>query len=287
MINKISFEDICPYVRYARRCLIKEKTPTPVANYDNMLVYLLKGKGKFRVEDLTCNLERGDALIIRPGTFYEYTPLVGECTCIFVDFDYTMSQKDIVIPRLSDVIEGFDAGKIVENTLFTDVHIFNTTVHVKRIQLFEEKMIEIVEEFSKKSDYSDMKCGAIMMAMLSDVARRLRLGALETSDNKGLVEEVISYINEHSNEKLTNKIIGELFAIHQNHVNTLVKKKTGYTLHNYLVMRRISKALEMIDKTDLPMCTISERCGFTESKNFIRLFKNTVGTTPHQYRKRK
>ena len=76
-------------------------------------------------------------------------------------------------------------------------------------------------------------------------------------------------------------------AWRRQNVNTLVKKKTGYTLHNYLVMRRISKALEMIDKTDLPMCTISERCGFTESKNFIRLFKNTVGTTPHQYRKRK
>ena len=267
MVNKILFEDIYPFVRDAKRYAIKEKTLSPVANYDNLLVYILKGKAQFKIEDSIYNMEHGDALIIRAGTFYEYTPLGDEVSCIFIDFDYTLLQKDIKLPKLSDDKSDFKRSK--------------------KIQLLEEKMIEIVEEFVRKNEYSDMKCSAGMMAILSDVARRLRLGTPETSDNKGLVEEVLEYINEHYDERLTNNSIGALFAIHPNHVNTLVKKKTGYTLHHYLVVRRIAKALEMIDKTDLPMCEISDRCGFTESKNFIRLFKNTVGITPHQYRKRK
>lgn len=287
MVNKILFEDIYPFVRDAKRYAIKEKTVSPVANYDNLLVYLLKGKAQFKIEDSIYNMEHGDALIIRAGTFYEYTPLDDEFSCIFIDFDYTLLQKDIKLPKLSDDKSDFKRSKKIAETVLSDVHIFNTTIYVKKIQLLEEKMIEIVEEFVRKNDYSDMKCSAGMMAILSDVARRLRLGTPETSDNKGLVEEVLEYINEHYDERLTNNSIGALFAIHPNHVNTLVKKKTGYTLHHYLVVRRIAKALEMIDKTDLPMCEISDRCGFTESKNFIRLFKNTVGITPHQYRKRK
>ena len=287
MVNKILFEDIYPFVRDAKRYAIKEKTVSPVANYDNLLVYLLKGKAQFKIEDSIYNMEHGDALIIRAGTFYEYTPLDDEFSCIFIDFDYTLLQKDIKLPKLSDDKSDFKRSRKIAEIVLSDVHIFNTTIYVKKIQLLEEKMIEIVEEFVRKNDYSDMKCSAGMMAILSDVARRLRLGTPETSDNKGLVEEVLEYINEHYDERLTNNSIGALFAIHPNHVNTLVKKKTGYTLHHYLVVRRIAKALEMIDKTDLPMCEISDRCGFTESKNFIRLFKNTVGITPHQYRKRK
>lgn len=287
MADKILFEEICPFVRNAKRCKVNQKTQSPIANYDNLLVYILKGKAQFKLEDSTYNMDRGDALIIKSGTFYEYEPLNGECSCIFVDFDYTLSQKDIIIPKLNDDKSGFKQSGKVSETIFTDVHMFNTTIFVKKIQLLEEKILELADEIVGNNEYSAMKCGAVMTAILTDVARRLRLDTPETSDSKGLVEEVLTYVNEHCDEKITNNSIGAMFAIHPNHINTLVKKKTGYTLHHYLVVRRIARALEMIDKTDLPVWEISDRCGFTESKNFIRLFKNTVGITPHQYRKRK
>ena len=287
MVNKILFEEICPFVRNAMRHTIKEKTLSPVANYDNLFVYVLKGTAQFVVGDLSYNMEHGDALIIRPGTLYEYASVGGECMCIFVDFDYISSPQELSLAKLSDEKSSFDHSKIVSETLFGDVHIFNTTIYIKKIQLFEEKMVGIVEEFTKNNPYSVMKCSGAMMAILSDVARRLRLDTLEASDGIGLVEEVLSYINEHYNEKLTNSAIGAMFAIHPNHINNLVKRKTGYTLHQYIVVRRISKALELIDKTNLTVYAISEKCGFSESKNFIRLFKNTIGMTPQQYRKRK
>ena len=82
MVNKILFEDIYPFVRDAKRYTIKEKTLSPVANYDNLLVYILKGKAQFKIEDSIYNMEHGDALIIRAGTFYEYTPLEVKRTVV-------------------------------------------------------------------------------------------------------------------------------------------------------------------------------------------------------------
>ena len=287
MRSKIMFEEIHPFVREASRCVLNDNRSFPVARYDNLLVYILKGSVNFKVEEMTHNLARGDALIIRAGSFYEYTVKSDECSCIFVDFDYTTARSKTPYNKLYDSREDFDPHKLIELTVFSNVQLFNISVRVSNFQIFGEKLIEMTEELKNRSAYSDLKCSSLMTAVLFDTARRLRLSSIETGNNAGLVEEVLTYINEHSEENLTNYTIGNLFALHPNHVNTLVKKKTGYTLHNYLVVRRISKALEMIDKTNLPVYEISERCGFSESKNFIRHFKNIVGITPHQYRKRK
>lgn len=263
------FDDIRPCVLNA--ALLKmDKCDLKNVNDANLLMYVQKGSIKVKVDSSLYNLLPGDVLIIRKNTPYQYLMFEQNTTIIQIDF-YYISQE----------------GKKAGDVKFKDALFFNTTLFVNKIQLLEENLLELVGEFKKDDKFKEMKLSSCLVEVLSDVARRLKDIFVGHGEHKELLEKVILYINENYFENLTNYTLGAMFAVHPNYINTLMKKKTGYTIHNYLILKRISKSLSLLDETNLTIYEISEKCGFTESKNFIRHFKNMVGVTPGQYRKRK
>ena len=62
------------------------------------------------------------------------------------------------------------------------------------------------------------------------------------------------------------------------------KKITGFSVFEYLFLCRIAYAKYMLTRTDYSIGDIVERIGFSDSSNFSRTFKSTVGMTPSQFR---
>ena len=61
---------------------------------------------------------------------------------------------------------------------------------------------------------------------------------------------------------------------------------TGMSMGRYIRKLRISRAKEMLEKTDESINDISVRLGFSESRYFSTVFKQETGETPSQYKKR-
>ena len=61
------------------------------------------------------------------------------------------------------------------------------------------------------------------------------------------------------------------------------KKNTGISIHQYLIMRRILIAQELIRQGVKPK-DASLQCGFSDYSSFYRAFKMRVGVSPEQYR---
>ena len=59
------------------------------------------------------------------------------------------------------------------------------------------------------------------------------------------------------------------------------KKETGYTLHNYILSKRLFKAKELI-KSGTPITTASMQCGFNDYSSFLRSFKKTFNCSPRE-----
>jgi AraC-like DNA-binding protein len=60
----------------------------------------------------------------------------------------------------------------------------------------------------------------------------------------------------------------------------------GITYTRYLNDLRLSKIRKDLIDTDLPVKDILEKHGFTNYKLFRRMFNDTFGCTPGQYRKK-
>jgi AraC family transcriptional regulator, L-rhamnose operon regulatory protein RhaS len=64
------------------------------------------------------------------------------------------------------------------------------------------------------------------------------------------------------------------------------KEETGYTMHEYLMHRRLQEARRRLTETKDDITTIALDLGFSSSQYFATVFRQQIGTTPGDYRSR-
>jgi len=104
-------------------------------------------------------------------------------------------------------------------------------------------------------------------------------------EKRDVVEEVKVYLSRNFDKDITLTDISEKFFINPYYFSQLFKKKTGDTYQNYLTNLRISRAVKLLEKTDLKIYEICEMVGYTDTNHFYKIFKRIMGVRPAEYRK--
>lgn len=66
----------------------------------------------------------------------------------------------------------------------------------------------------------------------------------------------------------------------------IFKRIYGQSIAEFSLHSRMSKAKELLTKTNNTLQQIAGAVGYTESSNFQNIFKKTIGITPGEWRKR-
>lgn len=93
---------------------------------------------------------------------------------------------------------------------------------------------------------------------------------------------ILQYIQCNINENLSLDNLSKDFYINKYYLINLFKKATGFTVTEYIIQRRITKACELL-KQGVPVQQVGETVGFNNNSHFIRTFKKLVGRPPKQY----
>nr|WP_275983826.1 helix-turn-helix transcriptional regulator [Paenibacillus hamazuiensis] len=80
------------------------------------------------------------------------------------------------------------------------------------------------------------------------------------------------------------QIAGEL-NVTPNYLSSLFHKKTGCTFVKYLTRLRMYKAKELLAETGLQVQQVAEKVGYYSSRHFTKLFKDTNGVYPSDFKK--
>lgn len=97
------------------------------------------------------------------------------------------------------------------------------------------------------------------------------------TDNK--VHHILSYINEHLSENLSIDLLSARFYISKYHLMRTFKAQTGYSLHHYIVDKRLLLAKELL-ANDYPIGEVCYQCGFQDYTTFYRAYKKKYGIMP-------
>lgn len=101
---------------------------------------------------------------------------------------------------------------------------------------------------------------------------------------QSLVNEICRYIAQNCEEKHDTEKIAKEFNYSACFIQHIFKKHTGTTLGNYRNEQRIIKSKFLLRGTNKKIVDVSAECGFDDASYFAKVFKNTVGVTPKQYR---
>jgi AraC-like DNA-binding protein len=98
------------------------------------------------------------------------------------------------------------------------------------------------------------------------------------------IGEVIKHINENLCEDMSVENLASIFYMSRYHLMHKFKSQTGYTIHSYILQKRLMMANTLI-KSGKSMTEACSECGFGDYSSFVRAFKKIYGLSPKQHHK--
>lgn len=95
---------------------------------------------------------------------------------------------------------------------------------------------------------------------------------------------LVSYIDSHFAEKIGMDTLIAVSELSETHICRLFRKYFGMRPMEYLNRKRIQRAKELLESSDLSVEDISHSCGFEFLSYFGKLFRRYEGLSPSEYR---
>ena len=100
-----------------------------------------------------------------------------------------------------------------------------------------------------------------------------------------LINSVLDYIDVNISKTLTVNDLSSRFSISTFHCVRIFKMMVGATPNLYMVSRKLQKAAEFLEKTDMKVIEIAYEVGYEYPEVFSKAFKKMYGISPRAYRK--
>ena len=124
---------------------------------------------------------------------------------------------------------------------------------------------------------------AILSEFILETTKKIE-GIRQSSENH-IILQVKQYLAEHFQDPgLSLLKVSNLLSYNQNYLSRLFKQETGKTFSEYLLSIRMSKAIQLVTKTDLRSYQIAEQVGFVDPNYFSLCFKKYTSKNISDYR---
>ena len=231
------------------------------------------------------------------------------------DSHETIGNLDLVLMTGSKLVHVWEQGTCPQHDIYEiTIHIDPDTFHgpimdkrafasirhmLERAQrglAFPEAVIQIVREDIINLAHSNDSFASVIR--LFNLLYRLSLveGARELSSSSFVdareenederVRLVKKYISEHYMQDISLQEMANLTCMAEESFSRFFRKKTGRTPNRYLIDYRLGIAARMLLTTQLSVAEIGYSCGFNTLSHFNRLFRESKGCTPSEFRER-
>jgi AraC family transcriptional activator of pobA len=115
--------------------------------------------------------------------------------------------------------------------------------------------------------------------LAADVVGDLRL------KDETLLAEVFGFIEDRYHEHISLRDVARAVSLSRGHLTTVVRRKTGRTVQEWIAERRMAEARRLLVETDLSVEEVGRRVGYVDAGYFVRSFRRTHGATPLAWRR--
>lgn len=147
--------------------------------------------------------------------------------------------------------------------------------------LCEELHRETAERGS--SSHAELIQKSLLSLILAEIARASP-HAVDAKAQAGLVSDALRFIERHCLGPISLADVADFLHRSPSHVSTTVRRATGKSVTEWIIMGRLAEARNRLLHTDEMVDVIAERIGYADPTHFIRLFRRAHGCTPAAWR---
>jgi AraC family transcriptional regulator len=99
------------------------------------------------------------------------------------------------------------------------------------------------------------------------------------------LRRVVELVDARLDEELGLDDLAAAARVSRFHFARAFRRSTGHSPHRWLVARRLERARELLDASDLTVAEVAVRVGFRSQSHFGQVFRAATGATPTAYRR--
>jgi transcriptional regulator GlxA family with amidase domain len=146
-------------------------------------------------------------------------------------------------------------------------------------------------EYAAEQDWSEHRWSELAQVVRECIrragdARSYAPPPLEQRLSRDTLRRVVRFVSDNIDAKLTWDDIADGIGMDRYVFGRRFKLTTGITPHQYVIRCRIRKAMKLLALGRSSLADIALDIGCSCQSHFTTLFRNHVGTTPGEYRRR-
>lgn len=148
-------------------------------------------------------------------------------------------------------------------------------------------ILSMENELKNKNIGYKIKVKYLLLSALIHIMRNYPYTKKEGSFFGGKVTEYIKnamlYIDSNLENYLSLKDIAEVACMTPTYFSSVFKKFNGISPWEYITIKRVEMAINLLKTSDMSKLEIAERCGFSSSSNFYKAFLKITGKHPKDF----
>lgn len=125
-----------------------------------------------------------------------------------------------------------------------------------------------------------------IMLILSRALPFLNVQPIKGEEESDIISNVLIYITNNYKSQLDLKIISKKFGISRYKISRIFSNVIGISFSDYINTLRVGYAQNALINTNGNILNIGFESGFQNQQSFNRVFKELVGASPKEYRKK-
>lgn len=258
----------------------------PLENHHHTMIeisYIKSGSGTYTVGDKTYTISPSDIFIFASDEPHCITEINGSGDMFIMNVQF--EPRFIWTPGNSM----FDA-KYLRVFLERDENFSNRLERGEKSTAEIGKLLLSMEhEFENREPEYDLIIKIRLLTVLVLLARTYDIpenfSDIHSNPNLSAMDQVMEYINSNISIPMSLDDLAQRANMSRSYFSTIFKQLNGMTPWEYILLKRVETAVQLLNHTNDSIIEIACACGFNSTANFNRAFKKITGRTPTSYRK--
>jgi AraC family transcriptional activator of pobA len=245
------------------------------------LIYFERGGGRHRIGPQGWEVSAGDLFLVAPGEVHDAGELEGAEGWVVGFSADAIALEDGASPFLSwrtnPLLYPFvrPAGG----------QVGRFTVPERDRPRWYTRLRAMDSELRAREPGYQEAVRAYLTLLLVDVGRLAQevAGHLRIQEHPVLAE-VFEFIGDHYAEPVSLADVAAAVRLSPGYLTTLVRRRTGRTVLEWIAERRMAEARRLLAETDETVEHVAGMVGYNDPTYFVRSFRRAHGTTPQAWR---
>lgn len=265
-------------------CVNKESRYTYIPEHIHTViefVYVYAGQCTQVIDGRTVEMHQGDVCMLDTNVPHSIGYLGQEDIVITIDMRKEYLTQGF-LQRLGNnsIINGF-----LINALSTDAAHDQYLLFARQEDNPLHTLVQnILCEYYDPQVCSDKMIDAYMVLLFCEILRQYHNQSFPPKAKaQWKIVDVLNYIEDHYLDATLQSTAAQ-FGFHPNYLSAYIKKETGRTFKELVILQRMCQACFYLSNTDLPVYEIAEKVGYDNLGFFYRKFEQIYHTTPQSFR---